>query len=55
MAQYYLPGHRFVGPYQKTTREIMLSVVKNISEDTPVGEILLNFRAEDRGSNNNLT
>lgn len=35
---------------QKSTREIMLSVVKNISEATPVGEILLNFRAEDKSS-----
>ena len=37
-------------PQQKSTREIMLSVVKNISEATPVGEILLNFRAEDKSS-----
>ncbi|KAI3422308.1 Hmr-1p [Globodera pallida] len=42
--------HRWGGPQQKSTREIMLSVVKNITEDTPWGEILLNFRAEDKSS-----
>ncbi|KAL3113056.1 hypothetical protein niasHT_013521 [Heterodera trifolii] len=43
-------SHRWGGLQQKSTREIMLSVVKNISEDTPLGEILLNFRAEDKSS-----
>lgn len=42
-------GHRWP-VQQKSTREILLSVVKNISEDTSVGEILLNFRAEDKSS-----
>jgi hypothetical protein len=35
---------------QKTTREILVSVVKNITEDTPVGDVLFNFRAEDKSS-----
>jgi hypothetical protein len=43
-------SHQWPLHQQKSTREIMLSVVKNISEATPVGEILLNFRAEDKSS-----
>jgi len=34
----------------KTPRGIQLSVMKNISEDVPVGELLFNFRAEDKDS-----
>ena len=53
---YWQPGHRGAGPQQKSTREIIVSLIKNISEETPVGEILLNFRAEDKSSPNyNLT
>uniref|UniRef100_A0A915E4Z8 Cadherin domain-containing protein n=1 Tax=Ditylenchus dipsaci TaxID=166011 RepID=A0A915E4Z8_9BILA len=36
----------------KPTREITLNVVKNISESTPIGEVLLNFKAEDKSSPN---
>lgn len=36
----------------KWTRQIQLSVVKNISEATQVGEVLQNFRAEDISSPN---
>ncbi|CAD5206401.1 unnamed protein product [Bursaphelenchus okinawaensis] len=40
----------------KNPRDIMLSVVKNISENTPVNTVLLNFRAEDKTAPNyNLT
>jgi hypothetical protein len=42
-------GGRWMGG-PKSPREIILTVVKNISEDTPIGEILLNFRAEDKGA-----
>uniref|UniRef100_A0A915LUW4 Uncharacterized protein n=1 Tax=Meloidogyne javanica TaxID=6303 RepID=A0A915LUW4_MELJA len=55
-SQTYWPGgslnhnHHQWPLQQKNTREIMLSVVKNISEATSVGEILLNFRAEDKSS-----
>lgn len=52
-SQLYSPGGSLINHHQwqqKSTREIMLSVVKNISEATPVGEILLNFRAEDKSS-----
>lgn len=55
-SQTYWPGgslnhnHHHWPLQQKNTREIMLSVVKNISEATSVGEILLNFRAEDKSS-----
>lgn len=34
----------------KTVRDVLLSVVKNISEDTLPGTLLLNFRAEDRNN-----
>jgi len=44
------------GPQQKIPRQIIISVVKKISEDVPVGEMLVNFRAEDKtSSGNNLT
>lgn len=41
---------RFLNFATKSTRDILVSVVKNISENTPVGEVLLNFRAEDKSS-----
>jgi hypothetical protein len=45
------PSHRFLNYANgKTARDIMLSVVKNISEDAPPGTPLLNFRAEDRNN-----
>jgi hypothetical protein len=43
-------GSRFMNFAAKIPRDIMLSVVKNISESTPIGEVLLNFRAEDKSS-----
>lgn len=41
-------SHRFFGYANKNPRDIFLSVVKNISEDIKPGEVLLNFRAEQR-------
>ena len=41
---------RFVSYSNKSPRDIMLSVVKNVSEDASVGTLLLNFRAEDRAN-----
>lgn len=47
---------RFMNFAQKSTRDIAISVIKNISEETPIGEVLLNFKAEDKSSPNyNLT
>lgn len=44
-------NHRFFGyANNKTPRDILLSVVKNISEESQPGELLLNFRAEDRSN-----
>lgn len=40
------PSHRFSSYVNKNPRDILLSVVKNISEDVDVGYLLLNFRAE---------
>ncbi len=34
----------------KSQRDIVVTFVKNISEAVPVGELLANFRAEDRES-----
>lgn len=50
-------GHnRFMNFAAKTQRDIMLSVVKNISEKTEPNTVLLNFRAEDKNiPNYNLT
>lgn len=45
------PSHRFLNYANgKSPRDIMLSVVKNISEDVLPGTPLLNFRAEDRNN-----
>jgi hypothetical protein len=56
--QQYMPSGssaRFFGG-SKQPRGITLSVVKNISESTPVGEVLFNFKAEDKSAPNyNLT
>jgi hypothetical protein len=41
---------RFFGYANKNPRELVLSVVKNISENVEPGELLLNFRAEDRNN-----
>ncbi|VDK30266.1 unnamed protein product [Anisakis simplex] len=32
----------------KSQRDIIVTFIKNISEDTPVGELLATFKAEDK-------
>lgn len=47
---------RFMNFVPKTTRDIAISVIKNISEDTSIHEVLLTFKAEDKSlPNYNLT
>lgn len=56
-AQFTYSGQsRFMNFGPKSTRDIAISVIKNISEDTSIREVLLNFKAEDKSlPNYNLT